>query len=74
MDLILGQIDPSDTTGNIGTGLGAASAVIGCVVLMPGLNELAEGGVKVAKAAKASLELVGAASGWGVTCPRFLNH
>jgi hypothetical protein len=34
-------------------------------VLVPGLNELAGQGVKIARAAKASLEFVGAAAGWG---------
>ena len=61
-DLILLEVNPNDTTGNIGTGLGVGSAVLGCVVLMPGLNELAGSGAKVTKAA---LEFVGSASGLG---------
>lgn len=61
-DLILGEINPNDTTANIGTSLGGTSAVLGCVVLVPGLNELAEAGAKTTKAA---LEFVGTASGWG---------
>jgi RHS repeat-associated protein len=61
IDLILGQINPSDTTANIGAGLGAGSAVLGCVVLAPGLNELAEQGNRIVKFVK----LVGDTSGWG---------
>lgn len=59
VDLIL---EPTFTTSNE---LGGGSAVLGCVVLMPGLNELAESGVAIAKAAKGTLEFIGAASGWG---------
>jgi RHS repeat-associated protein len=63
VDLILDPIDPKkDPIGTIGTALGGGSAVLGCVVLMPGLNELAESGAKVTKAA---LEFVGSAAGWG---------
>jgi hypothetical protein len=62
IDLVLDGINTKDTIGTVGQGLGAGSAVLGCVVLMPGLNELAESGAKVTKAA---LEFVGSASGWG---------
>jgi len=61
VDLMLDQIDPSDTTANIGTVLGSGSAVIGCVVLAPGLNELADEGNKIVKSA----QWVGEAAGWG---------
>jgi RHS repeat-associated protein len=59
VDLIL---DPTITASSA---LGTGSAILGCVVLMPGLNELAEGGVKIAKTAKGVLEFVSTASGWG---------
>jgi RHS repeat-associated protein len=58
-DLIL---DPTITASSA---LGTGSAILGCVVLMPGLNELAEGGVQIAKTAKGVLEFVSTASGWG---------
>jgi len=61
IDLILGQINPKDTTGNIGAGLGGGSAVLGCVVLVPGLNDLAEAGNKIVKSAQWFAE----AAGWG---------
>ena len=60
-DLILGEINPSDTTANIGTGLGVASAVVGCVTLAPGLSQLADDGNKIVKTAKFFAE----AAGWG---------
>jgi RHS repeat-associated protein len=62
VDLMLGEINPKDTTANIGTTLGGGSAVLGCVVLMPGLNDLAEAGATTTKAA---LEFIGSAAGWG---------
>ena len=61
VDIILGKIDPSDTIGTIGTGLGAGSAVLSCVVLAPGLGELAEEGNRIVKGAQWLAE----AAGWG---------
>jgi len=65
VDLMLDPIDPNDTIGTAGTGLGAGSAVLGCVVLMPGLNELAESGAKVTQAALKFVATASAVSGWG---------
>jgi RHS repeat-associated protein len=65
IDLVLGEINPSDTTGNIGTGLGTGSAILGCVVLVPGLNELAGSGAKVTKAALKFVATASTVSGWG---------
>jgi RHS repeat-associated protein len=52
-------IDPTITAS---TALGGGAAIIGCVTLMPGLNELAESGAKVTKAA---LEFVAKTADWG---------
>jgi hypothetical protein len=65
IDLVLDGINTKDTVGTIGTGLGAGSAVLGCVVLMPGLNELAESGAKVTKAALKFVATASTVSGWG---------
>ena len=65
VDLILGEITPNDTTGNAGTGLGVGSAALGCVVLVPGLNELAESGAKVTRAALKFVATASTVSGWG---------
>jgi RHS repeat-associated protein len=60
VDLILNGL-PKDTTSKIGTGLGVASSVIGCVVLSPALSELAKEGNKIVKSAQFFAE----AAGWG---------
>jgi RHS repeat-associated protein len=73
VDLVLNPIKPSDTIGTIGTGLGAGSAVLGCVVLMPGLNELAESGAKVTKAALKFVATASTVSGWGA-CAADAEH
>jgi RHS repeat-associated protein len=53
VDLILaGPYDPNDTTGNVGAGLGIGSTVVGCVSLMPGLNQLARAGSKIVENAQ----------------------
>jgi hypothetical protein len=52
-------IDPTITTS---TELGGGAAIVGCVTLMPGLNELAGAGAKVTKAA---LEFVAQTADWG---------
>jgi RHS repeat-associated protein len=59
IDLILAEpYDPNDTTGNAGAGLGLGSTVLGCVSLMPGLNQLAQAGSKIVENAQwASLAL-----------------
>ena len=75
-DLALSDINPKDTTANIGTGLGVGSAVFGCVVLMPGLNELAAQGAKIASAAKGSLEFLSTGTGWlacAASAEKFVN-
>jgi len=59
VDLIL---DPTITASSA---LGTGSAVLGCVVLMPGLNELAESGAKVTKAALKFVATASTVSGWG---------
>jgi hypothetical protein len=61
VDLIFGEINPADTTANIGTGLGATSAVIGCVLITPGLSDLVEEGNAIAVRVK----FIGKAAGWG---------
>lgn len=73
VDLVLNPINPSDTTGNIGKGLGVGSAVLGCVVLMPGLNELAESGAKVTKAALKFMATASTVTGWG-SCALDAEH
>ena len=52
-------INPTIDTSTV---LGGGAAIIGCVTLMPGLNELAESGAKVTKAA---LEFVAKTADWG---------
>lgn len=52
-------INPTIDTSTV---LGGGAAVIGCVTLTPGLNELAESGAKVTKAA---LEFVAKTADWG---------
>jgi RHS repeat-associated protein len=59
VDLIL------DTTITASSALGAGSAVIGCVVLTPGIGELADQGVKVVKNTVRAIKLIGKAAGWG---------
>jgi RHS repeat-associated protein len=59
VDLIL---DPTITTSSA---LGAGSAVIGCVLLTPGIGQLADQGVKNVKRAVRFIRFVGKASGWG---------
>jgi RHS repeat-associated protein len=58
IDLIL---DPEITAGSA---LGAGSAVIGCVLLTPGIGQLADQGVKVVKNTVRAIRLIGVASGW----------
>jgi RHS repeat-associated protein len=65
VDLVLDGIDTKDTIGTVGTELGGASAVLGCVVLMPGMNELAESGAKVTKTALKFMATASTVSGWG---------
>lgn len=52
-------INPNISTS---TALGGGAAIVGCVTLMPGLNELAGAGAKVTKAA---LESVAITADWG---------
>lgn len=59
VDLIL---DPTITAGSA---LGAGSAVIGCVVLTPGIGQLADQGTKIVKNTVRAIKLIGKASGWG---------
>ena len=59
VDLILNE------TISTGSALGAGSAVIGCVVLTPGINDLAEEGSKITKNAIVAISLIGDTSGWG---------
>jgi RHS repeat-associated protein len=61
IDLIIDKIEPNDTTGNISTAAGGASAVVGCVLLTPALTELADAGNKIVKSA----QFLGEAAGWG---------
>ncbi len=58
-DLIL---DPEISAGSA---LGAGSTVIGCVLLTPGIGQLADQGVKNVKRAVRFIRFVGKASGWG---------
>jgi RHS repeat-associated protein len=55
VDLIL------DKEISLSTALGGASSVVGCVLLTPGIGELAEEGNKIVKSA----EFVAKAAGWG---------
>jgi hypothetical protein len=59
VDLIL------DTKITLGSALGAGSAVIGCVLLTPGIHNLLDQGVKVVKNTVRAIRLIGVASGWG---------
>jgi RHS repeat-associated protein len=65
VDLVLDGIDTKDTIGTVGKGLGTGSAILGCVVLMPGVNELAESGAKATKAALKFAAAASTVSGWG---------
>ncbi len=47
------------------TALGGGAALIGCVALTPGLNELAETGSKITKRAIGFIKLVGVSADWG---------
>ena len=58
-DLIL---DPTITASSA---LGAGSAVIGCVLLTPGIGQLADQGTKIVKNTVRAIRLIGKASGWG---------
>jgi hypothetical protein len=44
---------------------GGGGALLGCVVLTPGLNDLAETGSNIAKAAMGAITFVGASADWG---------
>jgi RHS repeat-associated protein len=59
VDLIL---DPTITAGSA---LGAGSAVIGCVLLTPGIGQLADQGTKIVKNTVRAIRLIGKAAGWG---------
>jgi RHS repeat-associated protein len=65
LDLVLLEVNPKDTLGNIGTGLGAGSAVIGCVLLTPGIGQLADQGTKIVKNTVRFIRFIGRYSGWG---------
>jgi RHS repeat-associated protein len=59
VDLIL---DPTITAGSA---LGAGSAVVGCVLLTPGIGQLADQGTKIVKNTVRAIRLIGKAAGWG---------
>ncbi len=67
VDLIL---DPEITAS---TGLGVGGAVVGCVVLMPGINDLAGSGVRIAKAAKGTLDFISNTAAFG-SCALNAKH
>lgn len=45
--------------------LGGGAAIIGCVALTPGLDELAETGSNITKRAIGAVKLIGASADWG---------
>jgi RHS repeat-associated protein len=47
-----------------GSALGAGSTVIGCVLLTPGIGQLADQGTKIVKNTVRAIRLIGKASGW----------